>query len=137
MSISLVASPTDEGRGWSAPSVSTKTDRWDVFGRYLWTRSDTKLPLGSAQKIREDAWLLGSSYEHHFDEATLDLKLTAGQHGYNYYGLDLTRPLLGVPLGSIAFGPELRRRSTLVSVGARYAPRRTSRRTGSMTSALG
>lgn len=101
--------------------LSTKTDRWDVFGRYLWTRSDMRLPLGSAQKIREDAWLLGSSYEHHFDEATLDLKLTAGQHGYNYYGLDLTRPLLGVPLGSIAFGPELRRRSTLVSVGARYA----------------
>ena len=101
--------------------LSTKTDRWDVFGRYLWTRSDMRLPLGSAQKIREDAWLLGSSYQHHFDEATLDLKLTAGQHGYNYYGLDLTRPLLGVPLGSIAFGPELRRRSTLVSVGARYA----------------
>ena len=24
--------------------LSTKTDRWDVFGRYLWTRSDMGLP---------------------------------------------------------------------------------------------
>ena len=101
--------------------VSSKTDSWDIFGRYLWTRSDIKVTPAASQKAREDAWSLGTSYQHHFDEATLGLKLTAGQHAYNYYGLGLTRPLLGVPLVSIVPGPELRRRSTLVSFAARYA----------------
>lgn len=100
--------------------LSTEHDHWDIFGRYqmLSTKAASQFP--QENKLKTDSWLLGSTYRHRFDAATLDLRLQGGQTMGNYYGRSLMPPLAGGTASSIELAPELRRRASHFLISGNY-----------------